>query len=144
VESLLRSGVLTAEEASNHPSAHLLTKCLGAADEDAFEVSSLEADILRGQEILLCSDGLSDELSDEQISKILVEGGSEQERVDKLIQAAIEAGGRDNISVILVSAPRNAPRTYSSNAWLTNLLYLVVGAGVGCLLLLITYYMDLI
>ena len=144
VQDLIQSGVITAEQARKHPSAHLLTKCMGAETQDAFGVSTLAGSFSRGQEILLCSDGLTDELTDGQIAEILAGDGSQQQRIDELVQASIEAGGRDNISAILVSAPKNAPRARVASGLWANLMYLALGAGVGGLLLLIAYLLKTI
>ncbi|HEY0839381.1 MAG TPA: serine/threonine-protein phosphatase, partial [Vulgatibacter sp.] len=68
---------------------------------------SLQVDVIQdrprvGDEYLLCSDGLSGMVSDDGMAEILRRGGSEQEKVDALIDAANEAGGVDNVTVVLV------------------------------------------
>ena len=58
-----------------------------------------------GQQILLCSDGLTDELSDQAIADLLREHESSEAQVDALLQAALASGGRDNITLVIVGEP---------------------------------------
>lgn len=134
VQDLLRSGALTPAEASNHPSRHLLTRCLGVNPEDTFEVGVRRGRFIRGQEVLLCSDGLTEELTDDEIADILSVNASPQERVDKLVDAAIENGGRDNVTVVLFSAPPDAP---AASGWAKKLGLLALGAGIAAAVLVL-------
>lgn len=134
VQDLLRSGALTPEEASTHPSRHLLTRCLGVNPEDTFEVGLRRGRFSRGQEVLLCSDGLTEELTDEEIVDILASRASPQERVDKLVDAAIEHGGRDNVTVVLFSAPADTP---AAGSWTRKLGMLALGAVIAALVLVL-------
>jgi protein phosphatase len=63
----------------------------------------------KGQKLLLCSDGLTDEVDDEVIASILASSESEQEKVDQLLKKALSEGGSDNITIILIAAPDSAP-----------------------------------
>ncbi len=104
VQTLIDSGDITKEQARTHLQANVVTQALGAGGQQV-RVDSVSGHWLRGQKILLCSDGLNGELSDNQISQILLSAGSDQHRVDRLIDAALQQGGRDNVSVIVISAP---------------------------------------
>jgi protein phosphatase len=105
VEELVRQGRLTPEEAAEHPQRSIITRALGPESEVAVdsEVLRVEDDDL----FMVCSDGLTAMLSDTRISDILNSGSPEgdrrplQEHVDALVDAANEAGGRDNITVLL-------------------------------------------
>jgi len=80
---------------------HVLTKALGARDDVDFEVT--EQDLESGDVILLCSDGLTNMLSDQRILEIVLTGGVDLGRTgDELVAAANAEGGRDNISAVLV------------------------------------------
>jgi protein phosphatase len=103
VESLLANGAISYEELAHHPSRHLITQAVGAG-EAPLQIDTLRGCLARGQQMLLCSDGLVDELSDGRIAEILREAGEPQTVVDKLVAEALAAGGRDNITVVLVSA----------------------------------------
>lgn len=100
VQEMVDSGMITAEEVHSHPHRNVITRALGAGDMWGADFST--ATVSAGQRLLLCSDGLTGELTDEQIGKILNAGRNAQETVDWLIHQALRHGGRDNITVILV------------------------------------------
>jgi protein phosphatase len=100
VGELVREGRLTREEASVHPQRNIVTRVLGpyeAIDADLWPV-----DALRGDRIVLCSDGLSGEVSEDQISAVLRRLDDPTEAATELVRLANEAGGRDNITVIVI------------------------------------------
>lgn len=98
VNLLVESGELSEEEAINHPKKNVLMKALGAAEKqdlDIFDVTSLDFDA-----IMLCSDGLTNMLTKEQIEKVLDEEElSEESKLIKLIKKCNVRGGTDNISI---------------------------------------------
>ena len=97
VETLVRSGNITPEEAQVHPMKNVLTQAVGAVDDIEVETGSFSVE--RGDIYLLCTDGLTNMVSDFDIGKILLES---ENPADDLIQAALDGGGHDNISVIVV------------------------------------------
>ncbi len=104
VQKLLDNGTITEEEAITHPNRNIITQSLGA------DVPQVNVDHVRGQftppqKILLCSDGLTDEVLDGEIAVILEQGGDDQTIVNNLISSALMHGGKDNVTVLLVSAP---------------------------------------
>jgi protein phosphatase len=107
VESLVARGELTREEARRHPQRNVVTRSLGIGDA---EPASARVRLQAGDAVLLCSDGLTDELPDEQIAELLAAGGTLRRRVDRLVARAKAAGGRDNVSVALVEAPGDPSR----------------------------------
>lgn len=96
VNLLLDAGELTPEEAKNHPKKNILMNALGINDPIDIDVFDCNMDI---NEILLCSDGLTTMINEEQIEKVLLENISIEETVLKLIKKANNRGGNDNISV---------------------------------------------
>jgi len=101
VEYLLQKGVISAEEAKNHPQKNLITKAIGMENDIEIELDEIETN--SGDIFLLCSDGLTSMLSDETILHIILNRkGNMQECADELVKAAKENGGHDNITVILV------------------------------------------
>ena len=96
VNLLVSAGELTKEEASVHPKKNVLMKALGASFDVDVDIFDCDMDI---SEILLSSDGLTGMLDREQIEKVLLGEGTEDEKVLKLIQKANNRGGTDNISV---------------------------------------------
>lgn len=102
---LLNSGLITPEEAKNHPQRHMITQCLGSVELDKVQVDLIYGHWHSQQQILLTSDGLTDGVSDAEIAAILRQPLSSQEKLTLLVAAAKEAGGKDNISLVLVDAP---------------------------------------
>jgi protein phosphatase len=94
-------GQLTREEAARVPQRHMLLRTLGLTR--FVNVDEIKLDVLPGDRILLCSDGLTEMVSDHDISKTLG-GGSPDEVVWELVEMANDAGGVDNITVIVVEA----------------------------------------
>lgn len=101
VNLLVEAGNITEEEAKTHPKKNILMKALGVSEKceiDIFDVS-IESDA-----IMLCSDGLTNMLSDEQIEKVLIDEELDiEEKVEKLIMKCNARGGNDNISIAFLS-----------------------------------------
>ncbi|MDQ6820782.1 MAG: Stp1/IreP family PP2C-type Ser/Thr phosphatase [Actinomycetota bacterium] len=100
VEELVKQGKLTAEEAAEHPQRSIITRALGPEPE--VEVDTETHDVQPGDVILLCSDGLTTMLSEERVAEILGAARSLDQAAQGLIDEANQAGGRDNITVILL------------------------------------------
>ncbi len=101
VEEMLRSGEIRNEEIKTHPNKNIITRALGS--KKTVKPDFFELDVKSGDVILLCSDGLSNMLEDDQIEKIIMENiGDMRAATEKLVEAANKAGGIDNISVILI------------------------------------------
>lgn len=97
VETLVRNGELTPEQARVHPMRNVLTQAVGAISEIYIDVANFPAKF--GDVFLLCTDGLTNMVDDDAIARILQ---TEPNPADALIEAALDAGGKDNISVIVV------------------------------------------
>jgi PPM family protein phosphatase len=98
VEELRRQGRLTEEQAEEHPQRSIITRALGP--EPSVNVDTMTFPARDGDVFLLCSDGLTTMVSDEQIRDILVNARSLRGAVHKLIDAANRGGGRDNITAV--------------------------------------------
>ncbi|MGN0992597.1 MAG: Stp1/IreP family PP2C-type Ser/Thr phosphatase [Bacilli bacterium] len=96
VNLLLAAGELTEEEAKNHPKKNILMNALGINDPIEIDVFDCNMEI---DEILLCSDGLTTMITEEQIEKVLLSDLTVEEKVIKLIKKANNRGGNDNISI---------------------------------------------
>ena len=98
-------GLLTKEEACQHPQRHILTSALGIELIENIRIDLSRVDIREKDLYLMCSDGLNDMLSDEEIvQKITSPKSKSLEQIGlSLIQEANRAGGRDNITVVLLS-----------------------------------------
>lgn len=100
VEEMVRMGGIGREEARNHPDKNIITRAVGADDTVKPDFFSVELD--EGDMILMCTDGLTNMLEDEEIRMILEESRDMVEKAESLVAAANEKGGKDNISVILI------------------------------------------
>ena len=101
VSAAWAEGILNADEIERHPLKNVITKAVGA--KDTIEIEVVEHTFQNGDVALICSDGLHSMISDEQIiAAVTPFPQSLQEAAAKLIEAANEAGGKDNVSVVLV------------------------------------------
>lgn len=100
VQELIDAGMLTEDEARHHPRRNVITRALGGPDElDAdFRYIPVEA----YERILVCSDGLTAEVDDAQIRDVLLEHHDPGNAAQELVDAALAAGGRDNVTVLVV------------------------------------------
>ncbi|MBR8830226.1 MAG: Protein phosphatase PrpC [Chroococcopsis gigantea SAG 12.99] len=102
VARAMKMGDLSEEQVKTHPWRHVLFQCLGRKDLRQVDVSPI--DIQPGDTLILCSDGLTEEVSDAEITSYLLEENLEREEIVKnLIEAAKQAGGSDNITVVMVT-----------------------------------------
>jgi len=102
-QEMVAQGNLTAEQARAHPHRNVVTQALGVTDPTHLNVATTTGEMRPGMQLLLCSDGLTEELDDASIARMLaIEDVSAQECVDTLVAAALDGGGSDNITVILV------------------------------------------
>jgi PPM family protein phosphatase len=109
VAELVRSGDLTRDQAAEHPQKNLITRALGADEE--VDVDTAVLSVEAGDRILLCSDGLSDMVSEAGISEILAQSPDDPERAARgLLSAALDAGGNDNITVVVVDVMEQPAR----------------------------------
>lgn len=100
VEEMVRRGGIGKEEARNHPDKNIITRAIGA--EDTIKTDFFSVDLKEGDMILMCTDGLTNMLEDEEIRMILNGARDIVEKAEELVRRANENGGMDNISVILI------------------------------------------
>lgn len=100
VQEMYESGMITAAEMPHHPNRNVITRALGAGEAFGGEFTAMPVEA--GQRLLVCSDGLTGEVSDAEIARILAAGRSAQDTVDWLIHQALRGGGRDNVTVIVI------------------------------------------
>jgi len=103
VQELIAQGAITSEQARSHPHRNVVTQALGVTDPQSLRVESVRGHLNPGMQLLLCSDGLTEDVNDKAIAAIVGRQElSAQECVDHLILAALDGGGSDNVTVILV------------------------------------------
>lgn len=100
VNELLQKGELTMEEALNHPRRNILTRALGVNEQP--QIDLLDLSVQKGDLLLLCTDGLYNQVTDEEIQEIFTVQDSLKVKVEKMVNLALERGGNDNITAVLV------------------------------------------
>jgi PPM family protein phosphatase len=108
VAEQVRRGVITEEEAARSQLQNVLIRALGV--EPLVKVDTTEELVLDGDTFLLCSDGLTRELTDGQIAGVLEEAGSANEAAARLVRLANEAGGEDNVTVVVIRNTKKQSR----------------------------------
>ena len=109
VQSLVDIGAISAADAHTHPDRSILTQCLGSLSLEEVNVGQIKGTFYRDHKLLLCSDGLTGEVSEDAIAETLRESRDDQVAVDRMIISALVNGGSDNVTVILISALDDAP-----------------------------------
>ena len=108
VAELVRSGDLTRAQAAEHPQKNLITRALGA--EEDVNVDTMVLPVVAGDRLLLCSDGLTDMVPEARISELLSEPPEDpEETTRRLVAAALDAGGMDNVTVVIVDVKEQSP-----------------------------------
>ena len=100
VEEMVRMGEISKEQARNHPDKNIITKAIGVSD--TVEPDYFDTDLQKGECLLMCSDGLSNMVSDGQIKEIVDMRTDLESCAKELIRAANHNGGRDTIAVVLI------------------------------------------
>jgi serine/threonine protein phosphatase PrpC len=101
VSAALGEGILNSDDVEHHPLRNVITKAVGA--RDSIDLDVVEHVLEPGDVVMLCSDGLHGMLNDQQLSRLLQPvPGSLEEATARLVDAANEAGGRDNVTVVLL------------------------------------------
>lgn len=100
VQRLVATGQITAEEAAHHPQRNVIYRVIG--DRPHVQPDLFEQRLAPGEGVLLCSDGLSGMVSDEQLWQIWRTSSSPQEACERMVAAANQAGGEDNVTVVIV------------------------------------------
>lgn len=103
VQELIDQGQLTPEQARSHPYRNVVTKALGVTEPEKLDIETVTGELRPGTSILLCSDGLTEEVDEGMIAATVAQKEvSAQECVDHLVAAALDGGGSDNITVVLL------------------------------------------
>lgn len=122
VQMLVEKGVISSDEADNHPEKNIITQCLGMQELDQVSVDLVQGQWQKDQWILLCSDGLTDEMNDQAIAQILSDADNSLTAVDQLLHCALTKGGHDNITLQIIESPvKPHPFWVSLQQWIPNL-----------------------
>ena len=107
VQMLFDSGLIDEDDMANHPDKNIITQCLGSTELDEVEVSELSGQWRPSEKILLCSDGLSDLVTEDEITAIIDSAKNITAATTSLINAALQRGGKDNVTVVLIEYKSN-------------------------------------
>ena len=134
VEELVDAGEITADEARVHPNRSVITRALGS--DPAMYADHFTLHIEEGDRLILCSDGLSSMIPDSDIENIATQSSTAQICVDNLVDAALAAGGHDNVTVVVVDlvddgVVREAKRVRRRNVTIAAVLALVFVLAAG-------------
>lgn len=105
VQMLVDSGAISASDVITHPEKNIITQCLGSIDLDEVDVGHVTGCWQPRQWLILCSDGLTDAVLDSEMLSILNRAESVEQATTNLIKAALNNGGRDNITIQIVASP---------------------------------------
>jgi len=100
VQELVDSGAITKEQAEQHPDSNVITRAIGFNEVPAPDLWMIP--VTEGLRLMVCSDGLTKELSDEDIRLHLADGKPSKETARGLVDAALGRGGRDNVTVLVI------------------------------------------
>ncbi len=121
VQKLVNAGLLKPEEARDHPKRHVITQCLGIEDQHQLDIGLIKNPWQYGEQILVASDGLYEEVSEEDIVNCLKQTRDNQAKIEQLIEMACRNGGKDNLSLILIDSPVTEPEKKSRSALMVQL-----------------------
>ena len=105
VQELVAAGRLSPEEAENHPYGNVITRAVGPSD--GVTPDYVRLDVVDGDRFVICSDGLTKELTDYGIQHFLTENPDPADAVSAMLEAALENGGRDNVTIIVLDVERD-------------------------------------
>lgn len=128
---LVEAGDLTPDDAERMVDSTVLTQALGSSDQVRVDTRTIR--LHKGDRVLLCTDGLTQELTDPAITRVLGRAATAQAAADELIDAAIVAGGRDNVTCVVVdvnAATRRTPRPPRRRYVVVALLAMIVAVAM--------------
>lgn len=108
VQELIEAGEIQPSDVPTHPERHVITRALGAMEDSSADFSLIPA--TGGSTLLLCSDGVSSELDDSILEGIIERGLHAQDTAEQIVDSAVEAGGRDNATAIVIRVQGSTPR----------------------------------
>ncbi len=107
VQALFESGAISRDQIQSHQDKNVITQCIGSDDIEALDIPVISGTWQPGETIILCSDGLTDSLTSEQLGKTIAHSSSLKAMIHSLIAEALVQGGDDNITVCAISTPNS-------------------------------------
>jgi protein phosphatase len=106
IQKLIDRGSITPEEARNDPRRHMVTQAMGKVSTANLTIGHCTGNIAPGHKLLLCSDGLTAHLDEPELTSIIKAGGDDQALVEQMMQRALDEGGNDNITIVMLTIGR--------------------------------------
>jgi protein phosphatase len=136
VQEAIEKGIITPDQARDHPNVHIIRRHLGSVelpevdfrlklsleDDDTQAIKNQGAHLKTGDVLLMCSDGLTDMVWDDEILRLVTTRNALKSAAEDLVEQANERGGHDNITVILVGVPKERTADQRKKGFLYNLL----------------------
>jgi len=136
VQEAIERGIITPDQARDHPNVHIIRRHLGSVelpevdfrlklsleDDDTQAIKNQGAHLKTGDVLLMCSDGLTDMVWDDEILRLVTTRNALKSAAEDLVEQANERGGHDNITVILVGVPKERTADQRKKGFLYNLL----------------------
>lgn len=131
VQRMISLGILTKEDAKEHPKRHVISQYLGISSQDEMIDPGITEPLplKTGDCYMLCSDGLSDMLDDTEIQKIIGQAKNAPDACEALVNQALKNGGKDNVTVMCLYVGKEK-KTSSFSFGLEDLLMLILGSGL--------------
>ena len=125
VEELVAAGKITPEEARIHPNRSVITRALGS--DPTMYADSFTIDLARGDRVMLCSDGLNSMITDDLIEEAMITTPTPQNCADTLVELALDAGGYDNVTCVVVDVKDDGTQANALKARVRTILMALVG-----------------
>jgi protein phosphatase len=136
VQEAIEKGIITPDQARDHPNVHIIRRHLGSVelpevdfrlrlsleDDDEQAMRNQGAHLKPGDVLLMCSDGLTDMIWDDEILRLVTTRNALKSAAEDLVDRANERGGHDNITVVLIGVPKEKPVDPKKKGFLKNLL----------------------
>lgn len=118
VQELVDAGAISEVEAHSHPQRHVITQSVGIREMADPMPDVTSGKLTAGNWVLLCSDGLTGELADDEIARLFAESRSLREATQNLLNQCLDRGARDNVTIVLVEAPAGDLAGGNNDGWL--------------------------
>lgn len=141
VEELVDAGEITADEARTHPNRSVITRALGS--DPAMYADHFTLNVEEGDRLILCSDGMSGMIPDGEIERIAQQSSTAQICTDNLVDAALAAGGSDNVTVVVVDITDDGRAREIARKHRRTMIFAVVGLLIALVVIAIASFVSI-
>ena len=141
VEELVDAGEITADEARTHPNRSVITRALGS--DPAMYADHFTLNVEEGDRLILCSDGMSGMIPDGEIERIAQQSSTAQICTDNLVDAALAAGGSDNVTVVVVDITDDGRAREIARKHRRTMIFAIVGLLIALVVIAIASFISI-